>query len=68
MKNLFDGLPNEIKDNIYKYDDNIVNKNKFDKVIEELNKKRIIEFVKYNIFDDDKYIYIQLKAKYQECI
>jgi len=57
MKNLFNELPNEIKDNIYKYDDNIVNKNKFDKVIEELNKKRIIQFVKYNVFDDDKYIY-----------
>ena len=54
MKNLFDELPNEIKDNIYKYDDNIVNKNKYDKVIEELNKKRIIEFIKYNVIDDNK--------------
>ena len=52
MKSLFDELPNEIKDNIYKYDDNIVNKNNFDKVIEELSKKRIIQFIKLNYIND----------------
>ena len=28
--------------------------NKFDKVIEELNKKRIIQFIKFNVIDDNK--------------
>ena len=50
-------LPNEIIKNIYKYDENIVNKNVFDKMIEGLNKKRIIQFIKYNVIDDNKYIY-----------
>jgi len=54
MKNLFYELPNEIINNIYKYDDNIVNKKNFDKVIEELSKQRIIQFIKYNVIDDNK--------------
>ena len=56
MNNLLYELPNEIIKNIYKYDDNIVNKNMFNKVIEELNKKRILQFIKYNVIDDNKYI------------
>ena len=62
MKKLLYELPNEIIKNVYKFDDNIVNKNKFDKVIHQLNKTRIIEFVKYNIFDDNKTLYGDCKV------
>ena len=57
MRNLFYELPNEIIKNIYKYDDNMINKKIYNKVIEDLNKKRIIQFIKYNVIDDNKYIY-----------
>jgi hypothetical protein len=56
MMNYFIGLNINLKNIIYSFDDNIVNKNKFHKVIEELNKKRIIEFIKYNLFDDNRKI------------
>ena len=57
MKNVFYELPNKIINNIYKYDDNIINKSLYNKVIEDLNKKRIIQFIKYNVIDDNKYVY-----------
>ena len=57
MKNLFYELPSEIINNIYKYDDNMINKSLYNKVIEDLNKKRIIQFIKYNVIDDNKYVY-----------
>ena len=57
MRNLFYELPTEIINNIYKYDDNIINKKIYNKVIEDLNKKRIIQFIKYNVIDDNKYVY-----------
>ena len=49
-------LNDDIKQLIYEYEGNEYNKATFNKVIEELNLKRLTDFIKYNIFEDTKYI------------
>ena len=49
-------LNDDIKQLIYEYEGNEYNKATFNKVIEELNLKRLTDFIKYNIFNDTKYI------------
>ena len=45
-------LNDDIKQLIYEYEGNEYNKATFNKVIEELNLKRLTDFIKYNIFND----------------
>jgi len=56
MKNLLNSLDDNLKELIYEYDGNDYNRNVFNKVIQELNMKRLKDFIKYNIFIDTKYI------------
>ena len=49
-------INDDVKRLIYEYEGNEYNKATFNKVIEELNLKRLTDFMKYNIFDDTKYI------------
>jgi len=68
MINLFYDLPNNLQKHIYIYnfDDNEHKKRLYDDVLNELNKNRIITFIGYNIFIDNKYFV--MKAKPQECV
>ena len=56
MNNTVYYLPDNIRNLIYTFDDNENNKKLYNKVVRELNKKRIIEFINYNIFIDNKII------------
>ena len=49
-------LNDNIKSLIYEYDGNDYNKYLFNKVIQELNLKRLNDFIKYNIYIDNKYL------------
>lgn len=56
MYNTFYKLTDNIRNLIYTFDDNENNKKLYNKVVMELNKKRIIEFINYNIFIDNRII------------
>ena len=56
MNKLFNSLNDNLKTLIYSYDGNDYNKLLFNKVTQELNLKRLKDFIKYNIFEDNKYI------------
>lgn len=49
-------LNDELINLIYSYSDNEHNKKAFNQVIQQLNLKRLMDFIKYNIFEDDEYI------------